>query len=72
MAEQTAELVVQVLCPMHRDALTPMPRLPSCGTTATRAPRKLVVLAGSRRALAVAVRDRDAGRRHNALAHRLQ
>ncbi|MGO9194605.1 MAG: ATP-dependent RecD-like DNA helicase [Streptosporangiaceae bacterium] len=39
-------------------------------TGVTRA-RKLVVLAGSRRALAAAVRTRSAGRRHTALAHRL-
>jgi exodeoxyribonuclease V alpha subunit len=39
-------------------------------TGITRA-RKLVVLAGSRRALAAAVRTRGAGRRHTALAHRL-
>jgi ATP-dependent exoDNAse (exonuclease V) alpha subunit len=32
----------------------------------------LVVLAGSRRALAAAVRTAAAGRRHTALAHRLQ
>ena len=40
-------------------------------TAVTRA-KKLVVLAGSRRALAAAVRTRGAGRRHTALAHRLQ
>ena len=40
-------------------------------TAVTRA-RKLVVLAGSRRALAAAVRTRDAGRRHTVLALRLQ
>jgi len=40
-------------------------------TAITRA-RKLVVLVGSRRALAVAVRTPGAGRRHTALAHRLQ
>ncbi len=40
-------------------------------TGVTRA-KKLVVLAGSRRALAAAVRTRSAGRRHTALAHRLQ
>ena len=40
-------------------------------TGVTRA-RKLVVLAGSRRALAAAVRTKGAGRRHTALAHRLQ
>jgi exodeoxyribonuclease V alpha subunit len=34
--------------------------------------RKLVVLAGSRRALAVAVRTKGSGRRHTALDHRLQ
>jgi hypothetical protein len=34
--------------------------------------RKLVVLAGSRRALAAAVRTPGAGRRHTALTHRLQ
>ena len=39
-------------------------------TGVTRA-RKLVVLAGSRRALAAAVRTKGAGRRHTALAHRL-
>ena len=39
-------------------------------TGITRA-RKLVVLAGSRRALAAAVRTKGAGRRHTALAHRL-
>ena len=39
-------------------------------TGITRA-KKLVVLAGSRRALAAAVRTRGAGRRHTALAHRL-
>jgi exodeoxyribonuclease V alpha subunit len=33
--------------------------------------KKLVVLAGSKRALAVAVRTRGAGRRHTALGHRL-
>ena len=40
-------------------------------TGVTRA-KKLVVLAGSRRALAAAVRTRSAGRRHTALAHRLR
>jgi exodeoxyribonuclease V alpha subunit len=40
-------------------------------TGITRA-RKLVVLAGSRRALAAAIRTKGAGRRHTALAHRLQ
>jgi len=40
-------------------------------TGVTRA-KKLVVLAGSRRALAAAVRTKSAGRRHTALAHRLQ
>ena len=40
-------------------------------TGVTRA-KKLVVLAGSRRALAAAVRTGGAGRRHTALAHRLQ
>ena len=39
-------------------------------TGITRA-RKLVVLAGSRRALAAAVRTKGTGRRHTALAHRL-
>jgi exodeoxyribonuclease V alpha subunit len=39
-------------------------------TGVTRA-RKLVILAGSRRALAQAVRTRGAGRRHTALAYRL-
>ena len=39
-------------------------------TGVTRA-KKLVVLAGSRRALAAAVRTRGAGRRHTALAYRL-
>ncbi len=38
-------------------------------TGITRA-KKLVVLAGSRRALAAAVRTAGAGRRHTALAHR--
>ncbi|MBO0804402.1 MAG: ATP-dependent RecD-like DNA helicase [Nocardiopsaceae bacterium] len=40
-------------------------------TGITRA-KKLVVLAGSRRALAAAVRTRSAGRRHTALAYRIQ
>jgi exodeoxyribonuclease V alpha subunit len=40
-------------------------------TGITRA-KKLVVLAGSRRALAAAVRTAGAGRRHTALAHRLR
>jgi exodeoxyribonuclease V alpha subunit len=40
-------------------------------TAVTRA-KKLVVLAGSRRALGVAVRTKGAGRRHTALAHRLR
>ena len=40
-------------------------------TGVTRA-KELVVLAGSRRALAAAVRTKGAGRRHTALAHRLQ
>jgi len=40
-------------------------------TGVTRA-KKLVVLAGSRRALAAAVRTKRAGRRHTALTHRLQ
>ncbi|MBV9094938.1 MAG: ATP-dependent RecD-like DNA helicase [Streptosporangiaceae bacterium] len=40
-------------------------------TGVTRA-KKLVVLAGSRRALAAAVRTRGAGRRHTALSHRLR
>ena len=39
-------------------------------TGVTRA-RKLIVLAGSRRALAQAVRTPGAGRRHTALTHRL-
>ena len=39
-------------------------------TGVTRA-KRLVVLAGSRRALATAVRTKGAGRRHTALAHRL-
>src|SRR5690348_8359 len=39
-------------------------------TAITRA-KKLVVLAGSRRALAAAIRTKGAGRRHTALAHRL-
>jgi exodeoxyribonuclease V alpha subunit len=40
-------------------------------TAVTRA-RKLVVLAGSRKALAIAVRTAGTGRRHTALTHRLQ
>jgi exodeoxyribonuclease V alpha subunit len=40
-------------------------------TGVTRA-KKLVVLAGSRRALAVAVRNQGSGRRHTALSHRLR
>jgi exodeoxyribonuclease V alpha subunit len=40
-------------------------------TGVTRA-KKLVVLAGSRRALAVAVRSKGSGRRHTALGYRLQ
>lgn len=40
-------------------------------TAVTRA-RRLVVLVGSRRALAAAVRTVGAGRRHTALAHRLR
>ena len=40
-------------------------------TAVTRA-RRLVVLAGSRRALARAVRTTDAGQRHTGLAGRLQ
>ena len=40
-------------------------------TGVTRA-KKLVVLAGSRRALAMAVRSKGSGRRHTALAHRLR
>jgi exodeoxyribonuclease V alpha subunit len=40
-------------------------------TGVTRA-KKLVVLAGSRRALAAAVRTKGTGRRHTALAHRLR
>ena len=40
-------------------------------TGVTRA-KKLVVLAGSRRALAVAVRSKGSGRRHTALTHRLR
>jgi exodeoxyribonuclease V alpha subunit len=40
-------------------------------TGITRA-RKLIILAGSRRALAQAVRTPGAGRRHTALTHRLQ
>jgi exodeoxyribonuclease V alpha subunit len=39
-------------------------------TGITRA-KKLLILAGSRRALAQAVRTRGAGRRHTALTHRL-
>jgi exodeoxyribonuclease V alpha subunit len=39
-------------------------------TGITRA-KKLVVLAGSRRALAAAVRTKGTGRRHTALAYRL-
>jgi Bacterial regulatory proteins, gntR family len=38
----------------------------------SRRAKKLVVLAGSRRALAAAVRTKGAGRRHTALTHRLQ
>jgi exodeoxyribonuclease V alpha subunit len=34
--------------------------------------KKLVVLAGSRRTLAVAVRSKGSGRRHTALAYRLR
>jgi len=46
-------------------------RKPSAqGAVLTRA-KKLVVLAGSRRALAAAVRTKGAGRRHTALARRL-
>jgi exodeoxyribonuclease V alpha subunit len=40
-------------------------------TAVTRA-KKLVVLAGSRRALAAAVRTTGAGRRHTSLTHRLE
>jgi exodeoxyribonuclease V alpha subunit len=40
-------------------------------TAVTRA-KKLVVLAGSRRALAAAVRTAGAGRRHTAHTHRLE
>jgi exodeoxyribonuclease V alpha subunit len=40
-------------------------------TAVTRA-RKLVVLVGSRRALAAAVRTVGAGRRYTSLAHRLR
>ena len=40
-------------------------------TAVTRA-KKLVVLVGSRKALAMAVRTAGAGRRHTALTHRLQ
>jgi exodeoxyribonuclease V alpha subunit len=40
-------------------------------TGVTRA-KKLVVLAGSRRALAVAIRTRGAGRRYTALDYRLR
>ena len=40
-------------------------------TGVTRA-KKLVVLAGSRRALAVAVRTKGSGRRHTALDYRLR
>lgn len=40
-------------------------------TAVTRA-KKLVVLVGSRRALAQAVRNASSGRRHTALAHRLR
>jgi exodeoxyribonuclease V alpha subunit len=40
-------------------------------TAVTRA-RRLVVLAGSRRALAKAVRSSDAGQRHTGLAARLR
>ncbi len=40
-------------------------------TAVTRA-KRLVVLAGSRRALAQAVRTAGAGRRYTALTHRLQ
>jgi len=40
-------------------------------TGITRA-KKLVVLAGSRRALAAAIRTAGTGRRHTALTHRLQ
>ena len=39
-------------------------------TAVTRA-RKLVVLVGSRKALAIAVRTAGTGRRHTALTHRL-
>ena len=39
-------------------------------TGVTRA-KKLVVLAGSRRALAAAIRTRGSGRRYTALAHRI-
>jgi hypothetical protein len=47
----------------------PGPRLRHPDTGVTRA-RKLVVLVGSRRALAVAVRTKGAGRRHTALDFR--
>jgi exodeoxyribonuclease V alpha subunit len=40
-------------------------------TAVTRA-KRLVVLVGSRKALAVAVRTAGTGRRHTALTHRLQ
>ena len=40
-------------------------------TGITRA-KKLVILAGSRRALAAAIRTNGTGRRHTALAHRLR
>ena len=40
-------------------------------TAVTRA-KRLVVLAGSRKALAIAVRTAGTGRRHTALTHRLQ
>ena len=51
-------------------AARPMLRRNLLCTGVTRA-KKLIILAGSRRALAQAVRTPGAGRRHTALTHRL-
>jgi exodeoxyribonuclease V alpha subunit len=58
-----------VVIPLTTSSWTLLQRNLLC-TGITRA-RKLVVLAGSRRALAAAIRTKGAGRRHTALTHRL-
>ena len=59
-----------VVVPLTMSAYTLLQRNPLY-TAVTRA-KRLVVLAGSRKALAIAVRTAGTGRRHTGLTHRLQ